>query len=130
MKLSDYRGKVVVLSFEGSWSKESRAPARALVERMKGRPFALLGVNVDQDKEALQSSIKDGEVTWRCWWEGREDGPNRQRWKVNEIPSVFVIDAKGIIRAKEIEGKAMGAVVDQLVKECEDSRNPEDSHVR
>ena len=74
---------------------------------MKGRPFALLGVNVDEKKEALQSSIRDGEVTWRCWWEGQEDGPNRQRWKVNEIPSVFVIDAKGIIRAKEIEGKAI-----------------------
>lgn len=118
MKLSDYRGKVVVLTFSGSWSGDRDYPReRALVERMKGRPFALLNVNIDTDKQTILKAIRDGEVTWRCWWEPQENGLNRQRWRVNEIPSVFVIDAKGIIRAKEIEGKALDLVVDGLLKE-------------
>ncbi|MGC8642891.1 MAG: TlpA family protein disulfide reductase [Isosphaeraceae bacterium] len=130
MKLSDYRGKVVLLTFAGSWCKDRDYPVyRQLVERMKGRPFALLCVNVDDSREALLSSIKNGEITWRCWWEGQENGPNRQRWRVNELPSVFVIDAKGIIRAKEIEGKALLARVDELVKECE-SRIHADKRVK
>ena len=120
MKLSDYRGKVVVLTFNAGWPRGGKYPLeRTLVERMKDRPFAVLSVNVEESKDALLKSIKDGEVTWRCWWEGQESGLNRQRWKVNEIPSVFVIDAGGIIRAKEVEGKALDAVVEALVKECE-----------
>jgi len=126
MKLCDYRGKIVLLTFSGSWDRDRWYPLeRALVERMKGRPFALLSVNVDTDKETLLKSIKDGEVTWRCWWEGQESGLNRQRWRVNEIPSVFVIDAQGIIRAKEIEGKALDLVVDGLLKELEPGERPQ-----
>jgi hypothetical protein len=37
---------------------------------------------------------------------------------VNEIPSVFVIDANGTIRAKEVEDKALDLVVDGLVNEA------------
>ena len=44
-------------------------------------------------------------------------GPWRWARNTREIPSVFVIDAKGIIRAKDIEGKALELVVDGLLKE-------------
>jgi hypothetical protein len=67
-------------------------------------------------------SLEDGEVTWPCWWEGTEAGPNRRRWRINEFPSVFVIDADGIIRAKEVEGKALDEVVDILVSQLEEKR--------
>jgi RNA polymerase sigma factor (sigma-70 family) len=118
MKLSDFRGKVVVLTFSAGWSHGGKYPLeRGLVERLKGVSFALLSVNVEPDKQALLNSIKDGEVTWRCLWEPGEDGPNRRRWRVREIPSVFVIDQRGIIRAKEDEGKALEAVVGKLIKE-------------
>jgi RNA polymerase sigma factor (sigma-70 family) len=121
MKLSDYQGKVVVLTFTGSWYRDREYPRyRSLVDRMEGRPFALLCVNVDTDKETLLNSIKDGEVTWRCWWEPGEDGLNRRRWMVNEISSVFVIDQSGIIQGKEVEGKALEALVERLL----DQRNP------
>jgi RNA polymerase sigma factor (sigma-70 family) len=123
MKLSDYRGKVVVLTFNAGWSHEGKNPLeRALVERMKGRPCVLLSVNCDSEKETLLKSIREGDPGargWRCWWEGGEDGPIRTRWHVNEIPSVFVIDADGIIRAKELDGKALDDAIERLVKECE-----------
>ncbi len=120
MKLSDYRGKIVLLTFAGSWDRDRSYPLeRALVERMKGRPFALLSVNVDSDKGNLLKSIKHGEVTWRCWWEPQENGLNRQRWKANEIACVYVIDASGIIRGKDIEGKTLDVMVDGLVHDLE-----------
>ncbi len=53
LKLSDYRGKVVVLAFWGSWCGPcmNEVPReRELVERLKGKPFALLGVNCDEDR--------------------------------------------------------------------------------
>jgi hypothetical protein len=118
-RLSDYRGKTVVLTFSGSFGRNRYAHARALVERMKGRPFAMLSVILDDDKEVLKKSLASGEITWRCWWEGGMDGPNCRRWRLGFIPAVYVIDSAGIIRAKYVKGKALDEAVDALMNEAE-----------
>ena len=118
MKLSDYRGKVVVLLFGSGLSRDSRelyAQQCALSRRMQGRPFAVLSVHLDDSKETVTQSIASGEITWRCWWESHGKRPNCDRWHVGFIPSVYVIDADGIIRAKEVKGKALNEAVDALL---------------
>jgi peroxiredoxin len=117
-RLSDCRGRVVVLTFAGNWCGPCRAMyphERGLVERMKGRPFALVSVNTDEKRETLRESIASGEITWRCWWEGGEKRPNCERWRVNAFPSVFVIDADGVIRAKDVRGKALDQAVEAVM---------------
>jgi hypothetical protein len=43
---------------------------RATIERLEGRPFVLIGVNSDKDKDELKKRVgKDG-VTWRSFWNG------------------------------------------------------------
>ena len=115
LQLGDYRGQVVVLVFASGLSGPSSdlcAQGRALSQRMKGRPFAVLSVQLDDSKETVTQSIKAGEITWRCLWEGGANRPNCDRWRVGFIPSVYVIDADGIIRAKEVKGKALEEAVD------------------
>lgn len=121
-RLSDDRGRVVVLTFSGNWCGPCQAMyphLRGLVERMKGRSFAMVSVNTDEKKETLRESIASGEITWRCWWEGGEKRPNCERWRVNAFPSVFVIDAGGIIRAKDVRGKALDQAVDAVMATME-----------
>jgi hypothetical protein len=117
LRLSDDRGKVVVLIFASGRSGPSGelcAQGRALCERMKGRLFAVRSVHLDDTKESVAQSIRTGEITWRCWWEN-DPRPNCERWRVGFIPSVYVIDADGIIRSKDVKGKALDEAVDALM---------------
>jgi thiol-disulfide isomerase/thioredoxin len=117
-KLSDYRGKVVVLTFSGNWCgpcKGMYPQERALVERYKDRPFALLSVDTDSDRETLRKSVRDGEITWRCWWDGGIEGPITSAWSVTSFPTVIVLDAQGVIRRKNVRGDGLDKAVDRLL---------------
>jgi hypothetical protein len=43
---------------------------RSLVKDMEGKPFALLGINSDTDKEKLKKAMEEEHITWRSWWNG------------------------------------------------------------
>jgi peroxiredoxin len=119
-RLGDYRGKVVVLTFSGNWCGPCVAmypQERALVERMKGRPFALVSVSTDTDDGTLRKSIGSGEITWRCWWDGGPEGPITTRWGVTSFPAIFVLDRDGVIRFKDVRGEELDKAVDSLIAE-------------
>jgi peroxiredoxin len=119
-KLSDHRGKVVVLTFSGNWCGPCVAmypQERAMVEGHRGRPFALLSVNTDADRTTLREAIGKGEITWPCWWDGGPSGPITLRWGIDRFPSVFVLDHKGVIRHRDLRGEALDRAVDQMIQE-------------
>jgi thiol-disulfide isomerase/thioredoxin len=126
-KLSDYRGKVVVLTFSGNWCGPCRAMyphERELVRRLKDRPFALLSVNTDRDGETLRRSIESGEITWRCWHDGGADGPITSDWQIKGFPDVYVIDPRGMIRYRGLRDRQLDAAVDTLLKALEPVSKP------
>ena len=43
---------------------------RSLVKEMEGRPFALLGVNSDEDLDALKVRMAEENITWHSWRNG------------------------------------------------------------
>ena len=91
---------------------------RSLVKRLEGKPFALIGVNSDDSRDTVKSAIASENLTWRSFWNGGgTDGPISQAWSVRSWPSIWVIDAKGIVRFKNVRGHAMDEAVDQLLKE-------------
>jgi hypothetical protein len=91
---------------------------RSLVKRLKDRPFALLGVNSDTDKDKLKEAMKKENITWRSFWNGGStSGPISNAWKVNSWPTIYVLDEHGVIRYRNVRGEAMDRAVDQLLEE-------------
>jgi hypothetical protein len=88
---------------------------RSLVERMKAKPFVLLGVNSDQDRAALKEVVKREQITWRSFWNGGMAGPIPSQYGVRAWPTLFLIDAKGIIRHKW-EGAPSARVLDDAIE--------------
>jgi peroxiredoxin len=119
--LGSYRGKVVVLTFSGNWCGPCVGmypQERQLLARLMDRPFALVSVNTDADVKTLKKSITDGEITWRCWWDGGTAGPITSRWGIQAFPSIFVLDPAGVIRFKDVRGDDLEKAVDSLLKEA------------
>ena len=98
---------------------------RSLVEKLKDKPFALLGVNSDRDREKLKKVIEEKKLTWRSFWNGGSTGgPISTEWNVQGWPTVYLIDHTGTIRAKNPqalpgEEKNLDEQIEKLVKEAE-----------
>ncbi len=138
MKLSDFRGKVVVLEVAGFGVQLARAPDQAASQRIgnirrlastvEGQPVALLGV-VESHREEYKNAIRASGLPIRFWWDSQQEGqpelagkvwsrrpgPIHSAWDA-EGPNVYVIDAKGVIRYTHAFGlgvleKAVAAVL-------------------
>ena len=119
LKLSDYHGKVVVLVFWGSWCGPCMALVpheRELREHLKGQPFALLGVDCEANKVTARGAMARERITWPNWYDGaRGVGPIANRYHVRDYPSLFILDARGIIRGRD-PGGGLDQAVDKLLE--------------
>ena len=98
---------------------------RSLVKRLESKPFALLGINSDKDKDELKKDMTKENITWRSWFDGGStSGPIASTWKVQGWPTIYVLDGNGVIRYKNVRGNDMDVAVDTLLKEKEEVKNP------
>jgi len=124
IRLSDFRGKVVALAF---WATSNDPSMRLiggqkdLVSAMKGRPFMLVGVNADAaaDRAKVKEAVMREGITWRSFWAGGPDGVIPRQWGVQRLPTVYTIDAHGIIRDDQIGEKLDPVAFESLVRAAE-----------
>ena len=115
MRLSDHRGKVVVLVFWGKPYSEA-SEHQKLAERMVGRPFAVLGVLGDSDLTPARAIIEQAGITWPSFADGR-GGPIWRAWNIHSWTSVYVLDAQGVIRHRDLRGTQLERAVEALLRE-------------
>jgi hypothetical protein len=90
---------------------------RSLVERLKDKPFALLGVNSDRDLGKLRPRLAAEKITWRSFWNGPNgtNGAIAGRFGVRGWPTIYILDELGVIRFMNKRGEAMDKAVDELL---------------
>ena len=92
---------------------------RSLVKQLSEKPFALIGVNSDSDLEEIQGIVKEKNITWRSFWNGPDGtrGPISTQWNVSAWPTIYVMDANGTIRYKNVRGAKMDEAIKNLMAE-------------
>ena len=125
LKLSAYRGKVTLVFFWANWCGYCRQffpQTRDLADRYRGQPFAIVGVNSDDEKPAADRAVAREKLAWPSWWDGGPAGGRiTEQWQVGGYPTLYLIDPAGVIRHKW-EGKPevdeVREAIDALVAEA------------
>ena len=120
-RLSALRGKVVVIDVWTTWChfcKEMIPHEREMVEKLKGKPFVLVSVSCDTTKKKLTDFLEKEKMPWTHWWNG-DHGGIMDPWDIRGFPTIYVIDANGVIRYTNVRGEKLEQAVQKLLKEME-----------
>jgi hypothetical protein len=101
---------------------------RSLVKKLADKPFALVGVNSDDDLEELKKVLETEQITWRSFQNTQKGGPViSKEWNIQGWPTVFLIDHKGVIRQKYIgapEEEKLDAAIEKMLEAAEKDAKP------
>jgi DsbE subfamily thiol:disulfide oxidoreductase len=119
VSLEKLQGKIVVVDFWATWCGPCKQSFPKLEELSKklGDKVEIVGVSCDDEKKGVLEFAKENGATFAIGWD--EGHTLAQRWKVDNMPTTFIVDGTGTVRhvhngyhgdseAKEIEKEIAG----------------------
>ncbi|MCS6913248.1 MAG: TlpA disulfide reductase family protein [Myxococcales bacterium] len=100
LRLSQLRGRVVLLNFWATWCSTcivEMPSLERLAERMQGRPFTLLAVSVDESWDKVRAFFPQG-TPMTVLLDSSKGRDIPSRYGTEKFPESFLIDPDGIIR--------------------------------
>ncbi|SEQ05205.1 TlpA disulfide reductase family protein [Flavobacterium urocaniciphilum] len=120
VSLKESLGKVTIIDFWASWCPPCRAENPnivALYNEFHAKGLNIIGVSLDDNIDSWKKAIEKDKLTWthvsnlKKW-----EDPIAKMYQVEEIPATFLLDAQGIIIAKNLHGDELKAKIAELLK--------------
>jgi thiol-disulfide isomerase/thioredoxin len=120
INLSELKGKVVVLDFWASWCppcRENNPHLAKLYKKYHDKGFEILSVSLDTSATAWKQAIAEDKMEWLQVNDDKGPlAPTPIAYNVGGIPSMYLIDKKGIIREINLFGWQLESEVKSLLK--------------
>ena len=121
LRLSDLKGKVVLIDFWASWCtpcRKNNPHLVALYRKLHGKGFEIFGVSIDEDPADWQEAIAKDKIDWpqvndHLGWRA----VSAQTYGVEAIPASYLIDRQGIIRKIDLTGRKLELEIESLLKQ-------------
>lgn len=115
LSLAKYKGKVVLLDFWATWCGPCVAELPNVIkayEKHHAKGFEIIGISLDQDEQKLKDFIKDKNMTWPQYFDGKGwENKLASKYGIQSIPATFLLDGEGKIIAKDLRGEALEQAV-------------------
>jgi thiol-disulfide isomerase/thioredoxin len=99
--LAKLRGKVVLVDFWATWSPPCREEVPHVVaayQKYHAKGFEVVGISLDQDKDALTAFIKEHGMAWPQYFDGKGwDNEISSKYGIDAIPAMWLLDKKGML---------------------------------
>ena len=118
-RLSDYRGKVVLLDFWIINCGWCQAIIPAMVQahsELQGTGVEIVGINGQDGEEALRPFLAERKMTWTQTIQHKSDGPIHKLYRVSSYPIYYLIGRDGKIAARREGGEGILAEVERVAR--------------
>ncbi|MCX6856443.1 MAG: TlpA disulfide reductase family protein [Verrucomicrobia bacterium] len=114
--LAKLRGKVVLIDFWATWCGPCVQELPNVIKAYKElnpKGFEIVGISLDSDKEKLQSFVKENDMAWPQFFDGKGwKNEIATTYEIRSIPAMWLVDQKGMV----VDTTARGGLEEKVAK--------------